>query len=228
MRLKAYRAQKGQSMVEFSLAVPFLMPIVLVTMMLIVQWSFIYSAKSTLNAATINAVRAGTLHNGNINHIRNGLAQGMMPLFAHGTDIADTLDAVAKSKVAVALQSNVTILSPDRAAFDKFKMRVRYSRSRIDEIPNNNLMYRNPVLVDVGQGRKLNVQDANLLQIEVRWCQKLIVPFANYIIEEIITSIWYLPSPEQLVCNALGQATGDIYLAMVSQGLMRMQTPFRM
>ncbi|CAM4463966.1 TadE family protein [Shewanella livingstonensis] len=228
MKRIIFQNQKGQSMVEFSLAVPFLMPIVLVTMMLIVQWAFIYSAKSTLNAATINAVRAGTLHNGNINEIRNGLAQGMMPLFAHGTDISDTLEAVAKSKVAVTLQSDITILSPDRTAFDEFKVRVRYPQGYVYEIPNNNLMYRNPVLKDLGQGRKLNVQDANLLQIEVRWCQKLIVPFANYVIEEIITSALYLPGPEQLVCNALGQATGDSYLAMVSQGLMRMQTPFRL
>jgi hypothetical protein len=184
MKHQFFRGQKGQSMVEFSLAVPFLMPIVLVTMMLIVQWAFIYSAKSTLNASTIQAVRAGTLHNGNIDEIRTGLAQGMMPLFAHGTDITDTLEAVAKSKVAIALQSDITILSPDRTAFNEFRVRVRYPQGYLYEIPNNNLMYRNPALKDLGQGRKLNVQDANLLQIEVRWCQKLIVPFANYVIEE--------------------------------------------
>ncbi|WP_144211090.1 TadE family protein [Shewanella donghaensis] len=215
-------------MVEFNLALPFLMPLILVTMMLIVQWGFIYSAKSTLDAATINAVRAGTLHNGNLSEIKKGLAAGMMPLFAHGTDISDTLEAVAASRIAVALQSEVTILSPDRATFDEFKIRARYTQGYVNEIPNNTLMYRNPALKDVGQGRKLNVQDANLLQIEVRWCQKLIVPFANYVIEEIVNSILYVPGPEQLVCSALGQATGDIYLSMVSQGLMRMQTPFRL
>lgn len=221
-------AQKGQSMVEFNLALPFLMPIMLVAMMLIAQWGFIYSAKSTLDAATVNAARAGALHHGNIDKITTGLAEGMMPLFAHGTDMSDTLEAVAKSRIAVAVQSEITLLSPDRATFDQFKVRSRYPQGFVNEIPNNTLMYRNPALKDVGQGRKLNVQDANLLQIEVRWCQKLIVPFANYVIAEIVNSAWYLPGPEQLACNVLSQATGDIYLAMVSQGLMRMQTPFRM
>ncbi|WP_299570140.1 TadE family protein [uncultured Shewanella sp.] len=220
--------QKGQSMVEFNLALPFLMPIMLVAIMLIVQWSFIYTAKSTLDAATITAVRAGTLHHGKADEINKGLAAGMMPLFAHGTDISDTVEAVAKSRLAVALQSKLTILSPDQATFDQFKVRSRYTSGFINEIPNNTLMYRNPALKDVGAGRKLNIQDANLLQIEVRWCQKLIVPFANYVLKEIVTSAWYAPSTDQLACNVLGQATGDIYLSMVSQGLMRMQTPFRM
>lgn len=53
-------------MFEFSLALPFLIPIILVAMMLIVQWAFIYTSKSTLDAATVAAVRAGTLHHGNI------------------------------------------------------------------------------------------------------------------------------------------------------------------
>lgn len=89
-------------------------------------------------------------------------------------------------------------------------------------------MFRDPAPKNVGNNRQLNVQDANLLQIEVRWCQKLIVPFANYLIKEIVTSPFYNPSREQLACNVLGLATGDTYLAITAQGLMRMQTPFRM
>lgn len=220
--------QKGQSMVEFNLALPFLMPIILVAMMLIVQWGFIYASKSTLDAATVSAVRAGTLHHGNIRDIRKGLAQGMMPLFAHGTGMTDTLEALVRAQVAANVQAEIRVLSPDQATFDQFKVRSRYPSGHIYEIPNNNLMYRNPGLKNVGNNRQLNVQDANLLQIEVRWCQKLIVPFANYIIEEIVTSVLYQPNRDQLACNALGLATGDSYLALTSQGLMRMQTPFRM
>ncbi|NKF49362.1 pilus assembly protein [Shewanella sp. WXL01] len=215
-------------MIEFNLALPFLMPIILVAMMLIAQWGFIYSAKSTLDAATVNAARAGALNHGNVSEIRQGLAKGMTPLFAHGTSMSDTLTAVAKARAAVFAQSQITVLSPDRRTFNEFKIRARYNNRYIDEIPNNNLMYRSAGVKDVGSGRQMNIQDANLLQIEVRWCQKLIVPFANYVIEEIVTSVWYAPSREQLACNALGQITGDAYLALVSQGLTRMQTPFRM
>ncbi|GGI67905.1 hypothetical protein GCM10007978_01930 [Shewanella hanedai] len=222
------RTQKGQSMFEFNLALPFLMPVILVSMMMIAQWGFIYSSKSTLDAATAQAVRAGTLNHGSKTEIRKGLAQGMMPLFAHGTDISDTLAAVVKANIATALQSEIRILSPDSQTFSRFKVRNKYTSGYISEIPNNNLMYRNPILKNVGNNRQLNIQDANLLQIEVRWCQKLIVPFANYVIKEIVTSLLYAPSPDQIACNVLGAATGDIFLALTSQGLMRMQTPFRM
>ena len=215
-------------MFEFSLALPFLMPIILVAMMLIVQWAFIYTSKSTLDAATVSAVRAGTLHHGSIDEIRKGLAQGMMPLFAHGTGMTDTVQAYAKARIATLVQSQIRILSPDRETFDQFKVRSKYDTGYRYEIPNNNLMFRNPAPKNVGNNRQLNVQDANLLQIEVSWCQKLIVPFANYLIKEIVTSPFYNPSQDQLACNLLGLATGDTYLALTAQGLMRMQTPFRM
>ncbi|WP_235363905.1 MULTISPECIES: TadE family protein [Shewanella] len=226
--IAARSKQRGQSMFEFSLALPFLLPIILVAMMLIVQWAFIYTSKSTLDAATVAAVRAGTLHHGNIDEMRKGLAQGMMPLFAHGTSTSDTTQAYAKARLATLVQSQITILSPDRETFDQFKVRSRYDTGSRYEIPNNNLMFRDPAPKNVGNNRQLNVQDANLLQIEVRWCQKLIVPFANYIIKEIVTSPLYNPSREQLACNVLGVTTGDTYLAITAQGLMRMQTPFRM
>ncbi|MFG7351282.1 TadE family protein [Shewanella oncorhynchi] len=226
MKLDRHK-QRGQSMVEFNLSLPFLMPIILVAMMLIAQWGFIYSAKSTLDSATIKAVRAGTLYNGNIIEIRKGLAEGMMPLFAHGTDMADIIKALASAKIATAIQSEIRILNPDKVVFDKFKVRSKYPKGYIYEIPNNNLMYRNPKVENISKNRNLNIQDANLLQIEVRWCQKLIVPFANYVIESIVTSPLYQPNGDQIACNAIGVATGDIYLALVSQGLMRMQSPFR-
>lgn len=224
--------QKGQSMFEFHATLPFLMPIILVTMMMIVQWGFIYTSKSTLDAATVQAVRAGTLHHGSVAEIRKGLAQGMMPLFAQGTAATDTVTAVVRSTIATQLQSQIRILNPDNRTFTKFRVRSRTPRGFIYEIPNNNLMYRNTRSENVGSGshnRRLNIQDANLLQIEIRWCQRLIVPFANRVINEIVTNPWLVrPTQDQLACNALGAATGDIYLALTSQGLMRMQTPFRM
>jgi hypothetical protein len=220
--------QRGQSMVEFNLSLPFLMPIILVAMMLVVQWGFIYSAKSTLDAATVQAVRAGALHHGAVSEMRQGLANAMMPLFAQGTSTADTLKAQAKAKTAAMLQSQIRILSPDNQVFDAFMVRSKYPSGYVYELPNNNLMYRNPQLKSLGGDRRMNVQDANLLQIEIRWCQKLIVPMANDVINQIVTSALFNPNADQIACNALGTTTGDSYIALVSQGLMRMQTPFRL
>ncbi|WP_257581313.1 TadE family protein [Shewanella algae] len=226
--MKRLTSQTGQAMMEFNLALPFLMPLVLVAMMLLVQWGFIYSAKSTLDAATVKAVRSGALNHGSLSAIRKGLSEGMMPLYNQDPSLTGTLGALAKARIAVTTQAKITILSPDKKVFDRFKVRSTYQGKSLYEIPNNNLMYRNPALQNLGNNRQLNIQDANLLQIEVRWCQKLIVPFANYVLREIVSSPLYMPSKQQLECNLLSRATGDIYLAMVSDGLMRMQTPFRM
>lgn len=219
--------QQGQSMVEFNLALPFLMPIVLVCLMLVVQWGFIYTAKSTLDAASVEAVRAGTLNHGSSSEITKGLTQGLMPLYAHGTGLVDITKALAKARIAVGLQADIDIVSPDRKVFNRFKSRVRYPNGSIDEIPNNNLMYRSSKIYQIDNDRKLNLQDANLLKIDVSWCQPLIVPVANKVIENIVSSVWFAPSREQLKCNALGKVTNKAYLAITSSAMMRMQTPFR-
>ena len=226
--MKIINSQRGQSMIEFNMALPFIMPIMLVVMMLIVQWGFVYQSKSTLDSATQKAVRAGTLNNGSLTEIRKGLAEGMMPLFAHGTSMSEIGKALIKSRLQTQLLSDIQILNPDSSVFNKFKISRRYSTGRVNEIPNDTLMYRNPRLIEVGGDRKINLQDANLLQIEVRWCQELIVPVANYVIEEIVTSTWYGPSTEQIACNRLSLVTQKRYLALTSKGLKRMQTPFRM
>ncbi|MCH4293096.1 pilus assembly protein [Shewanella sp. 3B26] len=220
--------QLGQAMFEFNLALPLLIPFVLLSMMLAVQWVFIYVGKSTLDAATIKAVRAGALNHGNKGEMEKALAEGLIPLYVRDTDLLSSYSALAEARIAVATLSDLKVLNPTKAVFDQFKYRAKVNNNSVNEIPNDNLMYRSTVQKDVGDGRKINIQDANLLQIEVRWCHRLVVPFANYAIKQIVTSVLYQPSKEQLTCNALGLATDDVYLAMISQGMMRMQTPFRM
>ncbi|WP_341503848.1 TadE family protein [Gallaecimonas sp. GXIMD4217] len=228
MTKKLRRRQLGQSMVEFNLALPFLVPVILVSVMLLIQWGLIYRTQVTLNAAAIKAVRQGTLHHGSVNEMNNGLAHGMSPLFARGTDLSDSISAVLQARAAVALQGRIKVLNPDKAVFDRFKKRIRHDGRDLWEIPNNNLMYRDPNLLSIDKNRTLNIQDANLLQIEVDWCEPLIVPVANRVMEGILTSLWYRPSAAQLRCNALGTVGGNPYIAIKAQALMRMQTPFRM
>lgn len=227
--MRALRSdQRGQSMFEFNMSLPFLMPIMLVVMMLVVQWAFLFSAKSTLDAATVKAVREGALNYGKLSAINAGLAEGLMPLYANGTDTTDIVSAYARSRAAVTLLGNVIILNPNAEVFDKFNIEIYHGRDRYQEIPNDNLMYRSTALTQLSDERQLNLQDANLLQIEVQWCQKMVVPFANSVIENVVNSgLLFNPSSQQLRCNAIGIASGEKYLAMTSQGLMRMQTPFR-
>ncbi|MCC5853739.1 MAG: pilus assembly protein [Alkalimonas sp.] len=214
-------------MIEFNIALPFLAPVVLLGIMVVIQWGFIYVAKSTLDSATMQATRTGSLHHGGVREMRESLAHGMMPLYAKGTGNVDIIRALNRSAMEAALLSNITILNPDINVFNAFRQRVIYDGSEIFEIPNNNLMYRNPTILTLGDGRPMNIQDANLLHVEIRWCHRLIVPFANRLISAV-TSSFTSPSTHQLQCNAIGMADGNIYLALVSEATMRMNTPFRM
>lgn len=222
------KLQRGQSMVEFNLALPFMVPLVLLGVMLVVQWGFIFITKSTLDAATAQAVRTGALHHGGMSQMQESLAHGMRPLYSRDTSTTDAASSLVRARTDTALLSQVRILNPNNEVFDGFKHRVTYNGSQIFEIPNNNLMYRSPHLISLGDGRAMNLQDANLLHIEVRWCARLIVPIANHIMRGILTTFQLNPSPEQLACNAIGQVDGNVYLAVVSEATMRMQTPFRM
>ncbi|MGO2075056.1 TadE/TadG family type IV pilus assembly protein [Pseudoalteromonas sp. AOP31-A2-14] len=250
---RSLQKQQGQSMVEFSITLPFLAPLVLVLIMLLIQWVLIYKDKITLNAATFDAARAGALNHGSMSKMQSALAQGMMPLFMvdsgddpNGLDVAA---AFAKSKAHTATASNITVLNPTSDVFNKFKQRRRYKDGpTVYEIPNDNLMYRNPQVETISTDKKLNIQDANLLQIEVDWCKRLEVPLANWLIGKIITLtdvdpdptsdkfVNYVPNQEQLTCSALGAATSSTgetrysgyYITIKSYALIRMQTPYRM
>ena len=243
---------KGQVIAEFSISLPFLAPFILVLIMLLIQWMFIYKEKVTLNAAAFEAARAGALNHGSLDAMEEALAQGMMPLFMSADKNApngfDVASAYAKAKAYVQLGSEINILNPNTEVFNKFKQQRRYKGGNtVYEIPNDNLMYRNSNPVRVYDDVKLNIQDANLLQIEVNWCKRLEVPIANWVIGEIVTLtgvsqdpqsrdfVNYTPSDEQLTCNALGAASGNTqnafngyYIAIKSYALIRMQSPFRM
>lgn len=247
------RKQKGQSMVEFSITLPFLAPLILVLIMLLIQWVLVYKDKVTLNAASFDAVRAGALNHGSMPKMKDALAQGMMPLFMvdNGDDpnAIGVASAYIKAKAFVEIGSKITVLNPTSDVFNEFKQRRRYEDGTTeDEIPNDNLMYRNPEVISISTDKKLNIQDANLLQIEVDWCKRLEVPIANWLIGKIITLtdvdpdptsdkfVPFVPSEGQLTCSALGvlasaggtSSYSGYYITIKSYALIRMQTPYRM
>lgn len=252
----SFRYQKGQSMVEFSISLPFLAPIVLVLIMLLVQWATIYRDKITLNGATFEAVRAGSLNNGDMAHMRAALAQGMAPLFMRDESTPLELArahllsrAYIEGSNLAGAGVNIKRLHPTNNVFDKHKvLRSDSSGNTWYEIPNDNLMYRNSEEKHIKDDIYVNVQDANLLKIEVNWCKKLEVPIANWVIGKILTwsdvslnplddkFVAYVPQSHQLECNLLGLITGaggettqdSYYISIKSYALVRMQTPFKL
>lgn len=234
--------QAGAVAIEFIIA----MPIFLILLFAILEVSYVYRAKSTLNTATFEAVRAGTLNNGSKSVMRNVLANGMMPEFVDSKKtVAGITKAYAASrlfekalhKTAVGKVSTIQIISPNLAIFDAFKVDVptldekkkkfRYVRA----IPNDNLQFRPTSTKRVkiaGKKQEINVQDANLLKVKSLWCHKLRVPGLRDIAQKTLFEGFFgvfRVSAEQRSCNLLGVVYGGKYAAISSHSILRMQTP---
>jgi hypothetical protein len=159
--------QRGQAIVEYIILFPVMVLLILGT----VQFALIYQAKSTLDYATFMAARQGALKNAKKLYIKDGLAEGMTPLFANSSDLVGMLRgrAVAMIEAFNPLATEVDILNPTKEVFDSFAVDGK--------MPNDNLMYR-PTTEEHGE----NIQDANVLTVKVRYCVPLIVPLVNKVI----------------------------------------------
>jgi len=190
-------------MTEFIIVWPILVLLVFGTLQLIL----IYLAKSTLNLATFEATRAGTLNQARREHVDLGFVRGMAPLYS--THIQTVNDA--RKKVMTEIENdNVCIerINPTQSAFDEYA-------NADGEIPNDNLMFRDPTPQAAGG---ISVQEANLLKLRVTYCYELIVPIMNKMIPELME-----------VAGATGgsfeQACWDRErIPIKAQGIMRMQS----
>ncbi|MBV1908674.1 MAG: pilus assembly protein [Kangiellaceae bacterium] len=217
--------QSGQSAFEMVLV----LPVLLILIFGIIQWGFISRTKITMNTATELAARAGALNNGQQSEIRSAFSRGMVPLFmqAQTGEIA-LVRALARATLAVRVRSQLTILNPSTEVWNEFRTTVIYPNQRIevDEIINDNLMFRPSTQQSIGDGVLMNIQDANLLKIQMDWCEELIVPVIGSLIVEAASGL-FSTSAQQRRCNVIGFALNAPYLAMRSTATYRMQTPFR-
>ncbi|WP_414040870.1 TadE/TadG family type IV pilus assembly protein [Acidithiobacillus sp. M4-SHS-6] len=177
------RTQQGAGAVEFLVAIPVLLGLILG----ILQVSLLYQARLQLEVATQDAARAGALHGGSIAAIREGLAEGLTPLYAHGQSLEALLKAHVKAEAAAHL-AKIEILSPTLETLHDYK---EYGRLPLNDktgqqatpggnwgwgIPESHLGYRKTSL---GAESGLSIQDANLLKIKVTYHHPLIVAFVD-------------------------------------------------
>ena len=199
--------QRGQSMVEFAVVFIPMMFLILAA----IQFVLIYQTKITLNYATFEAARAGSLDKASRKAIDNGFTRGFAPLFARfATTRTDDKPGYKElsEKVTIArhLVRNeidekfvkIQLLNPTENMFRSFPNNT---------IPNDNLSFRKPV-------RGINLQDANLLKIRVTYCMKLIVPMVSNFIN--------------LVAGGSCSDPKEKRFPIVSQTIMRMQSPAEM
>ncbi|BAO30191.1 TadE/TadG family type IV pilus assembly protein [Sulfuritalea hydrogenivorans] len=236
--------QLGQATIEYI----YVLPILLLLLLASLQFVFIYEAKQTLNYAVFVGTRAGALNNGSMASIKDGLAAGLAPLFAHKIGSATDLDAVklgrrtARTELANPKLALIEIVNPTSGALAGFGT----------EIPNDNLMYRDPTVLKGG----MNVQDANLLKVRVTYCVRLVVPIVKNMIfgyavappaaAAKIDSTYSggtIAAPEMLkaatpgtasvhansLCYDNDPATNPVFyrIPVTAEAVVRMQTPFK-
>ncbi len=206
--------QQGQSMTEFLVVLPVMLLLILGA----IQFIFIYQAKTTLNYATFEAVRAGTLENASITAVKNGFTRGLTPLFARFANANNPNNELEK-KVLLARETarnevangfvKFELLNPTDAVF-------QYYRNKGGEVPNDNLSFRRTTVAG------LSIQDANLLKIRVTYCMKLIVPMVDSLIMKAIS----MSSNDTFVKNNCLNSNEKRF-PIVAQAIMRMQSPAR-
>jgi len=188
-------------MTEFIIVWPVLVLLVFGTFQLLL----IYLAKSTLNYATFEATRAGTLNQARRDHVDLGFIRGMAPLYS--THIRSVNEARNRIMTEIA-DGNVCIerINPTTVAFDEFA-------NSDGEIPNDNLMFRDPTA-----RAGTTVQEANLLKIRVTYCYELIVPIMNRVIPELMEVGGFTGGSYEQACWDRQR------IPIKSQGILRMQS----
>lgn len=206
--------QSGQSLVEFCIVVPAFLFLILVTFQLVL----IYRAKSTLDYATFQAARAGSITGVDHSKMRSALAFGLTPLLATSPDVAGVAKARVNAELETRLFANIDVIAPTRAAFNEYRERQYDGRYAL---PNDSLAFRNDRIGSSG----VSVQDANILKIKVTYNFPLIVPFADRVIAGLSSLITEGESYHPASMLIEEPVSGHRRLPIESYAVVRMQTP---
>ncbi len=182
-------SQAGQSMAECLVV----LPVALFLIFAAIQFALLYHAKITLNYASFEAVRAGTLHNADYDSVKEGFMRGLAPLYSYYEPDADKrkdMDEPALNQVSAFQKAR-------RMIFEEFKdprglvqiTRINpdekdFADHQVDEqIPNDNLMYR---AAQEGTQSNNSIQDANILHLRITYWYPLYVPLVNKFIHKAV------------------------------------------
>lgn len=208
---------QGQSMVEMLV----ILQAMLLLIMGAIQFALIYHAKTTLNYAAYEAVRAGSLNNADYEAIQEGFARGLAPLYSYADD-GDQIGAYqdARDQILDEFDSSdklirIERLSPTSSDFVDYAITVSSDDGDSTQIPNDNLRYRTS---DTGITSHRNIQDANLLHLRITYWYPLYVPMANSVVNSAICTLSKWSGDE--VCDG-----DEKRIPLTSVAAMRMQSP---
>ena len=222
----AFRGERGATLVEFVIAGPLVLFILLVLM----QYALLFHARSQLNYATFEAARAGTVANARPAAIRTAFDRAMTGYHGGGTTTAELAASRARA-LAEAPFTRIEILSPTRESFDDYHSPALAARLGASgrAIPNTNLAHlacpidrpacnASPATNASGQ----TLHDANLLKLRITYGipAKKQIPLAGPFMARALA--------------VLDPADGDAFRAgliadgripVVAHTVMRMQSP---
>jgi hypothetical protein len=224
---------------SFILESVWLWPILLMLTLGVVQMGFLYNTKATMNNATFQAAREGSIKHADKGAMEDRLAEAMAPLYIKEASLAQLLIQrgvlYAAMRIPGAPIGEIDIISPTRRIYGEFEKTQYYlddrgRERRIDQMPNDNLNVRDSSqkVVRASSGNvNINLQDANLLKIRGHWCYEMIVPFVNYVIYQTYANLPGIKSPQWGACRALSTINDSYYLPVSATSVVRMQTPIR-
>ncbi|WP_344807500.1 TadE family protein [Allohahella marinimesophila] len=230
----------------------FVLPVLLVFILGIVEFSYAYRAKSVLNHAAEMVARTGSLTNACKPAMDRQIIISMAPLFMDANRSAweiglNSLSSHMLDRIDIATQLDIVSPTPDM--FNAFKQDLMLGAGQIGDcgdkslrpmklnlvIPNDNLRFRSsaPKMID---GRRVSIQDANLLKIRLRYCHELVTPVLDHAIDMaqrlIPDSIFGAERRVFLTACANGGGTmSDLvpfkrrFVALTADAIVHMQTP---
>lgn len=239
---------RGNSMIEFLI----IFPLFLLLLFGLMEFSLIYRAKFTLNHAAQQVARAGSINNACMGAMDDQLIRSLSPLFLkRNPDLKSYLLTQAKKKNAIKFYSDVDVVFPDMAVFNAFKKKIILYPSQISDcaakfynakpfrpseiIPLDNLQHRSvqtKLVNSNGNKRHINIQDANLLKIQIRYCHRLYFPIIDLILDSMQTSKLTSTTDTIFYNNCINGKGTDFalsknarYVVLSAHAIARMQTP---
>lgn len=236
MLVRHYRAPhraRGQGSVEFGV----IFMLFILMMGGVVEMTYLFRAKQTLDHATFQAARSGATNNARLEPMRRTLARYMAPLYTHGKRGVPAMTAAVAlaeaNQAAIAIgHDTITVISPTVDVFNELAREQKVRTSVDDEavlqtvLPNDNLNWRDREVANIsvdGFAATVTLQDANLLKIRGTWCYRLVVPGVDRVIWNTVNAI-NASTTEQDACNTLSLVPRSYYLAISSTAVTRMQS----
>ncbi len=227
--------QSGATLVEAVIV----MPIFLIMVFGMMEMTFVFKAKNTLNLATQEAVRKGTFANAKIGAMETALEKAMAPLYSKkdlckATDLTENNGEKCARSIREEIDKQITgnqgaagaitVISPSKAMIDessgfgtemKINAKGEYGKSdagkTIIAIPNDNLNWRSTDTKDFTVGGK-----SIALNIQDANLLKIKTFWCQKLSVPGLDRIFYNTilrlnkSPEQHYCNQLSQQVGGL------------------